>query len=302
MIITAIIVIIIVIILTAPEREYKKTNYCKLTHNTYQKVRSDLGLFGEYMCYKYLLDYEKVGARFLFNIYIPRDDTTTEIDVLMIHPTGLYVLESKNYRGWIFGTDTNTYWTQTLPQGNRSIKEKFLNPVIQNNSHIKYLKRLIGEGVPCNNIVVFSERCTFKNVTVNPNAEYKVIKRNFLRQTIAEMTNKPAVLAPNQIEDIFNTLYPYSQVTEETKQAHIQNINQRFNNQSPVQAPVPVPSATVIADEAVTDTFSEESTDSFCPDCGAAIVLRTFQSGQNAGKQMYCCSNSPNCGYIKDKN
>ncbi len=36
------------------------------------------------MCYKYLADYENTGARFLFNVYIPRDDTTTEIDVLMI--------------------------------------------------------------------------------------------------------------------------------------------------------------------------------------------------------------------------
>ena len=127
--ITAIIVLILVYFLVIrPEKEFKKTTYYKITHNTLSKTRSDVGCLGEYMCYKYLADYENTGARFLFNVYIPRDDTTTEIDVLMIHHTGLYVLESKNYDGWIFGTDTNTNWIQSLPQGHTVSRRSFIIP------------------------------------------------------------------------------------------------------------------------------------------------------------------------------
>ncbi|MBP3857190.1 MAG: NERD domain-containing protein [Ruminiclostridium sp.] len=308
--ITAIIVLILVYFLVIrPEKEFKKTTYYKITHNTLSKTRSDVGCLGEYMCYKYLADYENTGARFLFNVYIPRDDTTTEIDVLMIHHTGLYVLESKNYDGWIFGTDTNTNWIQSLPQGHKSIKKKFYNPIMQNNTHIKYLKKQVGESVPCHNIVVFSERCTLKSITIKPDAEYKVIQRNNLRQTVDEMTSRQPVLSPEQIEAIFNQLYPYTQVKEEVKQAHIQQINQRYNTQQnmaavPVQPVVSSANTAPSVNTAVESkplAFVEEATDFFCPDCGAAIVLRTYQGGQNAGKQLYCCINNPNCGYIKEK-
>ena len=308
--ITAIIVLILIYFLVIrPEKEFKKTTYYKVTHNTLSKIRSDVGCLGEYMCYKYLADYENTGARFLFNVYIPRNDTTTEIDVLMIHHTGLYVLESKNYDGWIFGTDTNTNWTQSLPQGHTSIKKKFYNPIMQNNTHIKYLKKQVGESVPCHNIVVFSERCTLKSITIKPDAECKVIQRNNLRQTVDEMAARPPVLSPEQIEAIFNQLYPYTQVTEEVKQAHIQQINQRYNSQ-PNMAAVPVQPVVSSAKTAPSVNaavenkplaFVEEATDFFCPDCGAAVVLRSYQSGQNAGKQLYCCINNPNCGYIKEK-
>lgn len=308
--ITAIIVLILVYFLVIrPEKEFKKTTYYKITHNTLSKTRSDVGCLGEYMCYKYLADYENTGARFLFNVYIPRDDTTTEIDVLMIHHTGLYVFESKNYDGWIFGTDTNTNWTQSLPQGHTSIKKKFYNPIMQNNTHIKYLKKQVGENVPCHNIVVFSERCTLKSTTIKPDAEYKVIQRNNLQQTVDEMTSRQPVLSPEQIEAIFNQLYPYTQVTEEVKQAHIQQINQRYNTQPKMEAvpfqPVVSSANTAPSVNAAVESkplaFVEEATDFFCPDCGAAVVLRSYQSGQNAGKQLYCCINNPNCGYIKEK-
>ena len=261
------------------------------------------------MCYKYLADYENTGARFLFNVYIPRDDTTTEIDVLMIHHTGLYVLESKNYDGWIFGTDTNTNWIQSFPQGHTSIKKKFYNPIMQNNTHIKYLKKQVGESVPCHNIVVFSERCTLKSITIKPDAEYKVIQRNNLRQTVDEMTSRQSFLSPEQIEAIFNQLYPYTQVTEEVKQAHIQQINQRYNTQlntaTATDQPVVSSASAIPVVKPVAESkplaFVDEATDFFCPECGAAVVLKSYQSGQNAGKQLYCCINNPNCGYIKEK-
>jgi hypothetical protein len=75
------------------------------------------GKSGEYLVYKVLQNYEKDGAKFLFNCYLPKNNNndTTEIDVIMIHNSGIYVFESKNYSGWIFGSEHQQKWTQTLP-------------------------------------------------------------------------------------------------------------------------------------------------------------------------------------------
>ena len=50
---------------------------------------------------------------------------TTEIDLLMIHEKGIFVFESKNYSGWIFGSEDQLKWTQCFKSGQR---EHFYNP------------------------------------------------------------------------------------------------------------------------------------------------------------------------------
>ena len=84
--------------------------------------------------------------------------------MIMIHQSGIYVFESKNYSGWIFGSEDSKNWTQTLPSGRKAHKEYFLNPIIQNKVHIKWLVKLIGEESPIHSIIVFSERCTLRGI------------------------------------------------------------------------------------------------------------------------------------------
>lgn len=49
----------------------------------------------------------------------------TEVDLIYINTSGIYVIESKNYSGWIFGDFKQKYWTQTF----KTEKHKFYNPV-----------------------------------------------------------------------------------------------------------------------------------------------------------------------------
>ena len=96
----------------------------------------------------------------------------------------------------------------------------------------------------------------------------------------------------------------YTQVTEAVKQEHIQHINQRFNPQQNVQSiTVPVLNDPVTESSVTLETipFTEELTDLFCPDCGAAIVLKTAQGGENVGKQFYYCTIYPKCTYVKER-
>jgi len=83
---------------------YKQTEYFAITHNSYGKTMSDDGLRGEYFVYDELKDFPG-NTKFLFNVYIPKtldQEVSSEIDVIFLHNSGIYVIESKNYSGWIF--------------------------------------------------------------------------------------------------------------------------------------------------------------------------------------------------------
>ena len=210
--------------------QYMKSSYYKVTKNKYFSVMFDKGKLGEYYIYKHLKKLEKNNAKFLFNIYVPKENgETTEIDVLMITTKGIFVFESKNYSGWIFGSELQKYWTQTLPQGKgRSLKEKFFNPIMQNTGHIKHLKNIIGEDIEMHSIITFSNRCTFKKLYIkSPSVE--VIHRQEVMQTVKKIMLNIQVetLNSKEIQQIYDRLYFYTQVSTETKQQHIQNINSK---------------------------------------------------------------------------
>lgn len=100
---------------------------------------------------------------FLFNnLILPSENnSSTQIDHVIVSKCGIFVIESKDYQGWIFGDKDQATWTQSLPGGNN--KFQFQNPIRQNYAHIMALKKLL----PFVNdsfysIVVFSDRSEFK--------------------------------------------------------------------------------------------------------------------------------------------
>ncbi|MFN6431469.1 nuclease-related domain-containing protein [Eubacterium callanderi] len=211
--------------------KYDKTEYAAQTKGSFASVRFDKGKYGEYLTYDKLrsLDGHK---KFLFNCYIPKgNNETTEIDLIMIHSTGIYVFESKNYSGWIFGNESQKNWTQTLPNGNKVRKERFFNPIIQNKGHIKWLKNFLSNEVDTlyHSIIVFSERCTLKKIELQTDA-CKVIKRENVVSTIKTIIEKTnIVLSDAQIDSIFKKLFPLTQKTEVEKMQHIENIKNNYN-------------------------------------------------------------------------
>lgn len=207
---------------------YRDTTYYKITHRSFTSTRFNKGNNGEYLIYNYLKKYEADGAKFLFNCYIPKaDGNTSEIDVLMIHSSGIYVFESKNYSGWIFGSEDQRNWTQTLPNGKKVRKEHFYNPIKQNRTHIKHLMKLIDNNVNVHSIIVFSERCTLKKIDVT-SPDIFVIKRNNVNRTINKIVkSSDANLEQATIENIYDKLYPYTQVSEDVKDKHVEIIKNK---------------------------------------------------------------------------
>lgn len=330
--------IIITVVLVKKNKEYKNGAYYQITKLPYSSVKHNTGRYGEYLTYKYLKSFETNGAKFLFNIYIPKENgETIEIDVLMICSKGVFVFESKNYSGWIFGSETQKNWYQTLPVGRgRSHKEHFYNPIMQNRTHIKHLKAFLGEQVPMRSIIVFSDRCTLKSVQIKSN-DISVINRYNVAPVVSGICNQipTDLLSENNITDIYNKLYPCTQVDIMAKVQHIANIHSNLNPQPTQQTlptvvsaiqnePIQTPTTEQTQSEAVMQvqgetveaTIDNESpatvefeppTKSIvepqtlkCPKCNGNLVLRTATRGANAGNQFYGCSNYPKCRYIQN--
>lgn len=96
----------------------------------------------------------------LNNVTLPLQDGTTQIDHILISTKGIFVIETKNYSGWIFGDEKSKQWAQVLYR----VKSKFQNPIHQNYLHIKTIESLL-DFLPkeyIHSIVVFTGSAQFK--------------------------------------------------------------------------------------------------------------------------------------------
>ena len=205
--------------------EYKNSNYYRTTQNSYGSVFWDSGKYGEYSLSQYLQPFESMGCKFLFNLYLPRENgKTTEVDIIMFHPKGLFVIESKNYSGWIFGHERQKMWTQTLPVGyGESHKERFYNPIMQNATHIRSIRKLIDDRIPIYSVIAFSDKCTLKKVTVKSNnilvTYYSQLAKDLKIKLTAETIK--STISQDLIDETYRKLLPYSQVSDQIKWQHI---------------------------------------------------------------------------------
>ena len=205
--------------------KYRNSNYKLVSGNSFFKTIFDKGNYGEFLTFTKL---EKLGNqnKLLTNLYIPRDDgTTTEVDLVMISPTGIYVFESKNYSGWIFGDEKNKNWTQTLENGQ---KNRFYNPIWQNKAHINALKAVLNLNDDAfKSYIIFSERCTLKKINVT-SSNVKVIKRDQLIKNVKkDIKDFPEIFTSDEVNKIYSSLQKYTNVDEDIKQAHIEAIKSK---------------------------------------------------------------------------
>ena len=94
------------------------------------------------------------------NITLPTAEGTTQIDHVLVADTGIFVIETKHYSGWIFGDPKDSQWTQTIYRH----KSRFQNPLRQNYAHVVALQNLFD--LPENHfhsVVVFTGDAKFKS-------------------------------------------------------------------------------------------------------------------------------------------
>ncbi len=196
---------------------------------------SETAGYGEAQIYECLKDYEKQGCRFLFNVYIPKNDgETTEIDALMISPKGIFVFESKNISGYITGGENDQYWIQKkTDEYGDGVSNKFYNPIMQNNTHVRSLKEVLDYECTVYSIVVFSDECILKDDIDSISGDTQVVTLSSLKETV-EAFNKfmSSDMSDFDIETVYNLLYPYTQVSESVKNEHIKNIQNKYQSEN----------------------------------------------------------------------
>lgn len=75
----------------------------------------------------------------LNNLLLPTDKDTTQIDHILLLPSGIFVIETKNMKGWIFGDSKSHNWTQQIYKH----KSKFQNPIHQNYKHVRTISTML---------------------------------------------------------------------------------------------------------------------------------------------------------------
>ena len=176
-------------------------------------------------------DYIQGDHRELWDLYIPKPDGGyAQIDVLMIHETGIYVIECKNYTGWIFGSENNLYWYQTLYSGKSGVrKESFYNPILQNKSHINALSDYLNfQKEYINSCIVFGREAVLKAVPEDDQYCFIEKYQRFEGKLMNRICSSPRRLSVNDITRIYSVLLPCTNVPEEVKKKHKQNIREKY--------------------------------------------------------------------------
>lgn len=88
-------------------------------------------------------------------ILLGENNISHQFDHILIRHNGVFIIETKNYYGDIKGKIDDTYWTKSYMTRGKLKVEKFMNPIKQNNAHIRYLKKVLGKDVSFINFVVF---------------------------------------------------------------------------------------------------------------------------------------------------
>ena len=193
------------------------------------------------------------------------DGGTSQIDHVVLSEFGIFVIETKNYQGWIFGKESAEQWMQVIYER----KYPFRNPVKQNWGHVYALKGLLSSMFPDITyfpIVVFAGSATLKDIE----ASVPVIYEDELLQTIKAYCGEGAkkCLSLEQVAQINEALEAASIDDMASRNAHNQRIRER-----------------VIEDELKAQNL-------ICPKCNAWLVLRQGKYGN-----FYGCENYPKCKF-----
>ena len=134
----------------------------KLVWKTYFPVLK--GRFGEKLVADTLAELPE-GYRVINDLMVRTNWGTTQIDHVVISSHGIFVIETKAYDGWIYGGETDAYWTQVIHRR----KTRFYNPLRQNYAHVQAIKNILTrskdigyKNIDYYSIVVFTGECELK--------------------------------------------------------------------------------------------------------------------------------------------
>lgn len=227
------------------------------------KVNRNLtGAYGEWKVKSGLKRLDYSDYKILNDVLIQNNNYSSQIDHIVVSNYGIFVVETKNFKGWIFGHEKSEYWTHTVFKR----KYQFRNPVKQVWGHINTLKRILKKysNIPYYPIVVFVGSGELKGVTSN----IPVLNGyELIRYILNNSTD--TILTDNEVGEIVNIINS-SKVTNnrDSKKEHI---------------------AKAKANK------TQRNTPTICPSCGGKLTIKNGKFGS-----FYGCNNYPKCKFTQN--
>lgn len=244
------------------------------------------GMVGEWfinLCIRLFLD--KREYRLLKDVTLPTLQGSTQIDHVIVSRFGLFVIETKNMKGWIFGNPTQKSWTQQIYRR----KHSFQNPLHQNHLHMMTLKSLLGlSDNQLHSVIFFIGDCTFK--TPMPQ---NVMNRGLIRYVKCITT---PVLAESEVAHVVDTIQQGRLAANwQTHRQHVTQLKTRHADPSANHVSTREPVRQSVANPPSQSVSPPDNPPPICPRCGSTMVLRTAGRGDNKGKPFWGCHEFPTC-------
>lgn len=222
------------------------------------------GIFGEFMVNllaRFRLDNDVYHL--IKNVTLATEDGSTQIDHIFVSVYGVFVVETKNMRGWIFGNAGQKLWTQQIYKQ----KFKFQNPLHQNYKHTKILQQFIGlEDEQIFSVIVFVGDSQFKN-DLPDNVTYT---KGYIDYILSKDT---PVLSAETCRQVINKIKSQRlQPRLTTQRNHVKHVKD------------------IIA--------AKRNSEMNCPACGNPMRQRQTRRGKHHGKPFWGCSQFPRCKQI----
>lgn len=210
---------------------------------------------------KLMLD--KNDYHIIKNITLPIENGTTQIDHIIVSCYGVFVVETKNIKGWIFGDSQDKMWTQKIFRSS----EKFQNPLHQNYKHVKTLQQLLNlKDDQIHSMIVFVGDSKFKT-PMPENVTHGVGYINYIKSKTRR------VLSSAEVTEIIGKIETGRlRPSYKTHQEHVEHVQK---------------------------IKSDKQNSIICPKCGGKMVLRTTKNGPKVGEKFWGCSAYPKCRATK---
>lgn len=235
------------------------------------------GKLGEFAVKRQLNKLPETQFTCWHDLTIQLDDGSTQIDHVVIGERGIFVIETKNLSGWIFGSEHQKMWTQKI---HKNHSQKFQNPLHQNYRHQKALEALLDIPIEhIHSVIVFTHRATLKT-DMPSNVMYSSQVTNHLRQFQASRT-----LTLQQLTHCVECL------NQPTLKA---NFAQRREHKRHVERIKQQKTTAPNTSSATTDSVKPHTeTPPRCKKCGTPMVIRQAKNPEKPN--FWGCANFPKC-------
>ena len=144
---------------------------------------------------------------------------SSQIDHVIVSPYGLFVIETKNHKGYVFGDINSKVWTQVLKGMNGKFAYRghdhytFMNPVHQNELHLQHLSQQLhlSRNYMTGMIVFTNPEAYLGNINCNCCYTLDMLTRAILSYNQAIWNKKQTESIIDKIENINSNKYSLAQ-------------------------------------------------------------------------------------------